>query len=153
MRLSQPPPKKGRIEIVPMIDAIFFLLVFFMFSSLSMVKMKGLGMALPRSPGGAAPNVSAKAAADAPKVLVTVSAEGLVSVDGTPLNPGNIPAMVRNRLTAHPGSIVIVRPDEGGRMQQVVAVMDALNEVTLPDGSRPTVLIATAPVEKPQEKP
>jgi biopolymer transport protein ExbD len=152
MRLSQPPPKKGRIEIVPMIDAIFFLLVFFMFSSLSMVKMKGLGMALPRSPVGA-PNVSAKAAADAPKVIVTVSAEGLVSVDGTPLNPGNIPAMVRNHLTTHPGSIVILRPDDGGRMQQVVAVMDALNEVVLPDGSRPTVLIATEPVDKPQEKP
>jgi biopolymer transport protein ExbD len=153
VRLPQRPPKKGRIEIIPMIDAIFFLLVFFMFSSLSMVKMKGLGVALPRSPEGATPHVSARAAADAPKVMVTVSAEGLVSVDDTPLNPGNIPAMVRNRLAAHPGSIVIVRPDEGGRMQQVVAVMDALNEVALPDGSRPTILIATEPVEKPQVKP
>jgi len=149
VRLPQSPPKKGRIEIIPMIDAIFFLLVFFMFSSLSMVKMKGLGVALPQTPEGAAP-VSAKAAADAPKVMVSVDAGGRVAVDGTPLDPGNLATLVRDRLVARPGSLVIVRPDQGGRMQHLVAVMDALNDVSLPDGSRPTVLIATEPVEKPQ---
>ena len=40
--------KKARIEIIPMIDTIFFLLVFFMFTSLSMVKMHGLDVSLPK---------------------------------------------------------------------------------------------------------
>jgi biopolymer transport protein ExbD len=51
MRLPQAPRKRARIEIVPMIDAIFFLLVFFMFSSLSMIKLSGLPVALPQTPG------------------------------------------------------------------------------------------------------
>ena len=38
------PMRKARIEIIPMIDTIFFLLVFFMFTSLSMVQMKGMGV-------------------------------------------------------------------------------------------------------------
>jgi biopolymer transport protein ExbD len=153
VRLPQTSPKKGRIEIIPMIDAIFFLLVFFMFSSLSMVKMKGMGVALPRSPEGGAAQVSAKTTAEAPKVMIRVSADGSVSVDGTSLDPSDISAKVRNRLAANPGSLVIVQPDQSGRMQQVVTVMDTLNEVTLPDGSRPTVLIATEPVDHPQNKP
>ena len=35
MRLTRPEPKKARIEIIPMIDTIFFLLVFFMLTSLA----------------------------------------------------------------------------------------------------------------------
>ena len=36
MRLQRKAFKKARIEIIPMIDTIFFLLVFFMISTLSM---------------------------------------------------------------------------------------------------------------------
>ncbi|HPP74820.1 MAG TPA: biopolymer transporter ExbD, partial [Armatimonadota bacterium] len=36
MKLNRFQPKKARIEIIPMIDTIFFLLVFFMIASLAM---------------------------------------------------------------------------------------------------------------------
>ena len=49
MRLPQQPAKKGRIEIIPMIDAIFFLLVFFIMTSLSMIQMDTHGAQLPTS--------------------------------------------------------------------------------------------------------
>ena len=54
MKIPPPEFRKARIEIIPMIDTIFFLLVFFMFSTLSMVKMKGLDVSAPR-PNGASP--------------------------------------------------------------------------------------------------
>ena len=41
------PLPRARIEIIPMIDTIFFLLVFFMLSSLSMTRLKGLPVDLP----------------------------------------------------------------------------------------------------------
>lgn len=144
-----------------MIDAIFFLLVFFMFSSLSMVKMSSMGVVLPQGGGNGATGggassspVSAKTPAGgskAGKVVLTVSAEGLVAVDGTPTNPGNIPAMVRLRLAGRSPGIVVVQPEKTGTMQQLVALLDGLNEVTLQDGSRPEVLIATERVDKPLE--
>ncbi len=40
---------RTRIEIIPMIDTIFFLLVFFMLSSLSMTRLKSLPVALPQA--------------------------------------------------------------------------------------------------------
>ncbi len=42
MRLNRSQVPKARIEIIPMIDTIFFLLVFFMMASLSMTVSRGL---------------------------------------------------------------------------------------------------------------
>ena len=44
--------KRTKIEIIPMIDTIFFLLVFFMLSSLALVKLKGLPVNLPKAATG-----------------------------------------------------------------------------------------------------
>jgi biopolymer transport protein ExbD len=41
--------KRTKIEIIPMIDTIFFLLVFFMLSSLALVKLNGLPVDLPKA--------------------------------------------------------------------------------------------------------
>ena len=48
MRLSSPiPHKKARIEIIPLIDIMFFLLASFMMVSLSQTHMKGIRVNLP----------------------------------------------------------------------------------------------------------
>jgi biopolymer transport protein ExbD len=41
--------KRTRIEIIPMIDTMFFLLVFFMLSSLALTRMNGLPVNLPQA--------------------------------------------------------------------------------------------------------
>ncbi len=51
MRLSSPlPHKKARIEIIPLIDIMFFLLASFMMVSLSQTHMKGINVNLPSGP-------------------------------------------------------------------------------------------------------
>ena len=48
MRIGSPfPHKKARIEIIPLIDIMFFLLASFMLASLSMIKMQSIHMDLP----------------------------------------------------------------------------------------------------------
>ena len=49
MRVPRQKPEKARIEIIPMIDVIFFLLVFFMVSTLSMTINRGLPVNLPKA--------------------------------------------------------------------------------------------------------
>jgi biopolymer transport protein ExbD len=44
-----PPRKKARIEIIPLIDVIFFLLATFVLVSLSMTKLPGVRVRLPES--------------------------------------------------------------------------------------------------------
>ena len=48
MHVASPVPKKrARIEIIPLIDIMFFLLASFMMVSLSQTHMKGIKVALP----------------------------------------------------------------------------------------------------------
>src|ERR1700746_28161 len=52
MQLSSPVPKKrARIEIIPLIDIMFFLLASFMMVSLSQTHMKGIRVNLPAAQG------------------------------------------------------------------------------------------------------
>lgn len=44
------PPKKARIEIIPLIDVIFFLLATFVLFTLSLQKMRNLDLQLPKAP-------------------------------------------------------------------------------------------------------
>lgn len=41
--------KRTRVEIIPMIDTVFFLLVFFMLSSLSLTRLNGVAVQLPQT--------------------------------------------------------------------------------------------------------
>src|SRR5438093_13420424 len=53
MRVTSPVPKhKARIEIIPLIDIMFFLLASFMMVSLSQVHMKGMKVNLPTGQSG-----------------------------------------------------------------------------------------------------
>jgi biopolymer transport protein ExbD len=53
MRFASPiPHKKARIEIIPLIDIMFFLLASFMMVSLSQVHMKGMKVELPTGVSG-----------------------------------------------------------------------------------------------------
>ena len=53
MHVSSPiPHKKARIEIIPLIDIMFFLLASFMMVSLSQVHMKGIKVNLPTGASG-----------------------------------------------------------------------------------------------------
>jgi biopolymer transport protein ExbD len=53
MRVASPiPHKKARIEIIPLIDIMFFLLASFMMVSLSQVHMKGINVNLPSGVSG-----------------------------------------------------------------------------------------------------
>jgi len=53
MEVSSPIPKKhARIEIIPLIDIMFFLLASFMMVSLSQTTMKGMKVALPTGSSG-----------------------------------------------------------------------------------------------------
>src|SRR5947207_14090609 len=48
MKIGSPlPHKKARIEIIPLIDIMFFLLASFMMASLTMIKLQSIKMDLP----------------------------------------------------------------------------------------------------------
>jgi biopolymer transport protein ExbD len=75
--------RRPRIEIVPLIDVVFLLLVFFIYAMLSMTVYRGLRVALPRGVG----EVQDKQA-----LVITIAADASLWVQKEPVD---IPAAVR----------------------------------------------------------
>lgn len=139
--------KKARIEIVPMIDAIFFLLVFFMYSSLSMVKMKGMGVSVPKLS-----NLPPKQQKMPPKrYIVTIDRTGnsFINLDAVPFN--ELAPRLTGYIANDPDGTIVVNVDKKQAVQKLVDVMDQVNTVKTPKGDLAAVIIATSPVDPHKE--
>jgi biopolymer transport protein ExbD len=121
------PRKSPRIEIIPMIDVMMFLLVFFVLISLNALPSRGLKVALP---------VAADAThLDVPKrVTVTLAANGDIYLDGAKTDlaelRGKLQAMAQSaKLT------VIIAGDQNAHLQPLVSVLDALKSAGIGSAS------------------
>ena len=102
------------------IGIIFFLLVFFMMNSLQTVAQKALSVQLPQA-------TSASAPAQLPVVL-TLDAEGHITIDNKPMSIDDAEAMVKQRIQENPNASVILKADKRAAHGQVVAIMDMLKQ-------------------------
>ncbi len=148
MKIQQPPHKKARIEIIPMIDVIFFLLVFFMFSSFSMVRMKGVSMALPREGAAARGQGSANASnVGQAKLVVTVTQKGEYFVGRQKVGRDDFKGALSAAVTRQPDAVVILNVAKSQNTQSLIDVIDSVNTVQSPTGQPLQILIATEPVD------
>ena len=118
MRVPRREQPKARIEIIPMIDVIFFLLVFFMVSTLSMTINRGLPVNLPT-------------AASSQKDLrenfnLTLTQNGEIFLNKEPITLQDLGPRVKTALVNDPELMVIVNADGDLRHQAVVEAMDEL---------------------------
>lgn len=149
MRLPRPALKKARIEIIPMIDAIFFLLVYFMYSSLSMVKMNGLPVILPKAPTAEGTGVPKPASSSGGipqklhRLVLTIPISEGITLNGEQMATEALVQNLTTRLQTDPQAVVVVRTAKGVTTQRLVEVMDRLNQVSLPTGEHANVVIAT----------
>ncbi len=141
--------KRARIEIIPMIDTIFFLLVFFMITSLSMVRMKAMTVVLPRNTPPAAANAPAGNAADRQHlVILTVSDAGGYYLGTRRIAPEALGAALQSRATSDPHAVVVLNVAKSQTAQTLIKIMDAVNRVRTPDGQPVSALMATEPVDQ-----
>lgn len=116
MKLRSYQPKRARIEIIPMIDTIFFLLVFFMIASLAMTTAKGMPVNLPK----------ASAATDRPtvKVVITLSQSGAYFIDKTRVDFAGVRETLARRLKDNPGAVVVINCDKAQSWEKGIQLAD-----------------------------
>ena len=91
--------KRGRIEIIPMIDVMFFLLVTFMLASLSMQNLHSMAVNLPQ--GHAAPMQ--------PKdpVTLTVTRDSRILLDKTPVTLETLAPTLKTMLKGTDSNVIV----------------------------------------------
>ncbi|MDX6766229.1 MAG: biopolymer transporter ExbD [Candidatus Methylacidiphilales bacterium] len=123
-----PSPRHGRrprLEIIPFIDIMFFLLATFMMVSLSMVKGEGIELLLPKAR-------SAAALPDQPvTVTVSVDARGVLHWNREPVDRTVLSARLAGLKETAPDSTLIVEADYGCEFGRVVEVFDEARRLGL----------------------
>ncbi len=119
MRLPRKYRKKARIEIIPMIDTMFFLLVFFMVATLSMTVQRGISVNLPH----------AASARDEIKqvVTLTLTKEGKLYFDIEEVaSPAEAALRLASKNNADGQVSVVINADRAVEHGHVIDLMDAV---------------------------
>src|SRR5262247_2852532 len=115
------PGKRARIEIIPLIDIIFFLLATFVMVSLSMTKNQGVNVALPTA--STAASLGDQHELDK-AVTLSVNAKGEVFYNKDKITLAQLPMKLQTLKSSSKDPKVIVNSDGGADFKHVVSVLD-----------------------------
>ncbi|HEX7454835.1 MAG TPA: biopolymer transporter ExbD [Gallionella sp.] len=128
-------PRKARIEIIPMIDVMMFLLVFFVLISLHVIPALGIKTSLP---GSSQPeNLEVRKHA-----VVTIARSGQVELDGSDYSLAGLGTALVQLKNSAANIDVVINSDKDVSVQQLVDVMDTIK-------SSGITAIAIASTKKP----
>ncbi len=139
MRLPEEPEKPSQINIVPAIDVIFAILVYFIVSSLYLTRLEGLPVNLPQAS-------TAEPQQEPQRLSVSIDRAGNLSLDGVPIALVTLGSEILARQQDGSGraTVAIVSADRAVEHGTVIAVMDELRKIP---GVR--LAIATRPPTEP----
>jgi len=113
--------KQPLVMIIPMIDIMLFLLVFFMLGTIYMVQTNNFNVDLPQSEG--------ERQEVQPKVVsITVTESGEVLYEGEKIFLKHLPQLVNHALTKDNETIFVIYGDKSARYEKVVKVIELLKK-------------------------
>ncbi len=121
MQIKLRPKKQARIEIVPMIDIIFFLLATFVLFTLSLNRIESIPVDLPSA------NPTPSAVKEEP-TTIQVSADGALYWNKELVDISDLPALLANYRKEVEDPKVLVAGDEKARFGATVAVLDEIRK-------------------------
>ncbi len=110
--------RRARIEIVPLIDVVFLLLVFFIYAMLSMTVYRGLRVSLPHATGETE---------NMETLIIAIGADNTLWVDESPVSLSEAVALAKARVTdeAQP---VLISGDRTADLGLAIELLSALRE-------------------------
>lgn len=116
--------KRARIEIIPLIDVIFFLLATFVLFTLSLNKSEGLPVVLPESKTGIPRD-------PAGSVTITVTEAGTVGWNKESITLDEFITRLQQYHLQDPEGRVLINADEKASFSQVVYVFDEVRKALI----------------------
>ena len=112
------PKRKARIEIIPLIDIVFFLLATFVMVSLSMVKNKGINVNLPSA------TTSAKQVKNDQYTAITVTEKGEIYFNKDRIAASQLPARLAELKKSNNDPAIVLNGDSKASYGKAIFVLD-----------------------------
>ena len=109
------------VEIAPMIDVVFLLLLFFMVTT-QFISMPGLKISLPSIEPG-------RTVTAATKIEVRVDAAGDVFIEGNAVSLAQLGEVIKEEAPAPDSAVVVLMADESVPHGRIVSIMDSIRSV------------------------
>ncbi|CAN5457158.1 biopolymer transporter ExbD [soil metagenome] len=120
MEVASPIPKKhARIEIIPLIDIMFFLLASFVMVSMSQTTMKGLKVNLPTGSSGQTQNKK-------DYVSFSIDKDGKLYFDKDPMGYEQVAPRLRQLYVTNPDAKIFIRGDAEAVHGNVTRLLDQI---------------------------
>jgi biopolymer transport protein ExbD len=122
IKVKVPVRKKARIEIIPLIDVIFFLLATFVLFTLSLNRIQSIPVDLP---------VAAPPNPNPPKdetVTIQVSEVGAIFWNRELIDPGEVPSRLAYYKTQTDDPRVLIAGDEKARFGTTISILDEVRK-------------------------
>jgi len=116
----------GEIDLTPMLDVVFILLIFFIVTSV-FVTEAGIDVSKPEASTVEDPSGD--------MILIAVGASGDIWIDGDQIDPRFIRSRFELRLADAPNSAVIIQGDENANNEQIMLILEAAREANINDVS------------------
>jgi biopolymer transport protein ExbD len=113
------PSKKGRLEIIPLIDIMFFLLASFMLVSLNMINMKGMKVNLPTA-------VTATQENKSDFFTVSLNSEGKIFFEKKPYERKQLVDELKLRFAQNDKIRIYIQGDKDCYFGDIVGIFDAI---------------------------
>ena len=113
--------KQPLVMIIPMIDIMLFLLVFFMLSMIYMVQTNNFNVDLPQSEGE-------KQEVDPKVISITVDENGEVMYNDDKILLKNLPQLVNHALAEDVETVFVLYGEKSARYEKVVGVLEVLKK-------------------------
>lgn len=142
-----------RLYLVPLIDILFLLLIFYVSVGQTHQNESQIGMRIPTAKSGEAPQ---RTIGD---VVINVRADGQIVVNAQSLGLGDLETKLEKLAELFPGQSVIIRSDGSASWEAVCAVLDACAGADIWNikfavaQEPPSKSSATPGGEKPGDKP
>ncbi|MFK7862857.1 MAG: ExbD/TolR family protein [Pseudohongiellaceae bacterium] len=116
----------GEIDLTPMLDVVFILLIFFIVTSV-FVTEAGIEVTKPEA------SIVDDTSGDL--ILIAVGTAGDIWIDGEMIDPRFIRSRFELRLADAPNSSVIIQADQAANNEQVMLILEAAREASINDVS------------------
>ena len=123
MIISSPrSQRKARIEIIPLIDIVFFLLATFVMVSLSMVKNRGVDVSLPSAA------TASRQVKDSDYTSITITKNGIIYFNKERIALADLPARLEQLKQTDKNPSIVLNADEKASYGHAVMVLDQIRK-------------------------
>jgi biopolymer transport protein ExbD len=124
------------VNLTPMIDIVFLLIIFFMVGTKFTELERKIGLQVPQVNNAGALTTAPE------KKVVSVYRDGTITLDHQEVTPEELTALLRAARREYADLGVLVRGDENGRLQTVATVLSACTQAGI---SRMGISVRTTP--------